>query len=210
MHLPTDQLSIEARYKLLTGTVIPRPVAVVSTISPDGVTNLAPFSFFNIIGHAPMALSFAVAGPKSDGTLKDTLRNAQLPPQGGTGESVINIATEHYAAQMAHTAMPLAADGSEFDLTGLTPVASERIRPPRIGEASVAFECRTLQVVEVGRSRLVIGEVVYVHLDDALVDDYFRVDFEQLRALGRMAGSRYARTSDTFVLDDEPFFPTTR
>ena len=106
--------------------------------------------------------------------------------------------------------MPLAANESEFDLTGLTPVASARIRLPRIGEASVAFECRTLQVVEVGRSRLVIGEVVYVHLDDALVDGHFRVDFEQLRALGRMAGSRYARTSDTFVLDDEPFFPVTR
>ncbi|WP_210516738.1 flavin reductase family protein [Hymenobacter terricola] len=170
MHLPADQLPIEARYKLLTGTVIPRPVAVVSTLSTEGVTNLAPFSYFNIVGHAPLALSFAVAGPKPDGTLKDTLRNAHLPAQGGTGEFVVNIATEHYAVQMARTATPLA----------------------------------------VGRSCLVIGEIVYVHIDDALIDGRFRVDFEQLRALGRMAGSRYARTSDTFLLDDENFPPGTR
>ena len=210
MHLPADQLPIEARYKLLTGTVVPRPVAVVSTVSPAGVFNVAPFSYFSIVGHAPMALSFAVAGPKPDGTWKDTLRNAQLPAQGGTGEFVINMATEYYAEQMARTATPLAADESEFDFTGLTPVASAVVRPPRIGEASVSFECRTLQVVEVGRSRLVIGEIVYLHVDDALVDERFRVDFAQLRAIGRMAGSRYARTTDTFVIEDENFFPGTR
>lgn len=210
MHLPADQLPIEARYKLLTGTVIPRPVAVVSTISPDGVFNAAPFSYFNIVGHAPMAVSFAVAGPKPDGTWKDTLCNAQLVAQGGTGEFVVNIATEFYAAQMARTATPLAAEESELDMAGLTPVASTLVRPPRIGEASVAFECRTLHVVEVGRSRLVIGEIVFLHLDDALVDARFRVDFTQLRAIGRMAGSRYARTTDTFVIEDEKFFPGSR
>ncbi len=210
MHLPAHELPIEARYKLLTGTIIPRPVAVISTISPNGVLNVAPFSYFSIVGHAPMALSFAVAGPKPDGTWKDTLRNAQLPTEGGTGEFVVNIATEYYAKQMARTATPLAADISEFDFAGLTPAASAVVRPPRIGEASVSFECRTLHVVEVGRSRLVVGEVVYLYVDDALVDNRFRVDFSQLRAIGRMAGSRYARTTDTFVIEDEKFFPGTR
>lgn len=210
MHLPADQLPVEARYKLLTGTVIPRPIAVVSTVSAEGVFNVAPFSYFNIVGHAPMALSFAVAGPKPDGTWKDTLRNVQLPAQGGTGEFVVNIATEHFAEAMARTATPLAANVSEFAFTGLTPVASELVRPPRIGEASVSFECRTLHVVEVGRSRLVIGEIVFLHLDDALVDERFRVDYGQLRAIGRLAGSRYVRTSDTFVPVDERFFPGTR
>ena len=79
MHLSPDQLPIEARYKLLTGAVVPRPIAVISTLSPEGVANVAPFSYFNIVGHAPMALSFAVAGPKSDGSLKATLRNAYPP-----------------------------------------------------------------------------------------------------------------------------------
>lgn len=210
MHFSPDQLPVEARYKLLTGTVIPRPIAVISTISPEGVYNVAPFSYFNIVGHAPMALSFAVAGPKLDGSLKDSLRNAYPPAQGGTGEFVVNIATEAYAREMAQTARPLPADESEFDLTGLVPVPSVVVRPPRIQQAPVAFECRTLQVVEVGRSRLVIGEVVYLHFADGLVDDRYRIDFAQLRALGRMAGSRYARTTDTFVLDDEPFFPGNR
>jgi flavin reductase (DIM6/NTAB) family NADH-FMN oxidoreductase RutF len=210
MELTPDQLPVEARYKLLTGTVIPRPIAVVSTVSPEGTFNAAPFSYFNIVGHAPMAVSFVVAGPKPDGTWKDTLRNAQLPVRGGTGEFVVNNATEHYAAQMARTASPLAADVSEFDFAGLTPVASKLVRAPRIGQAAVAFECRTLHVVEVGRSQLVIGEIVFLHLDDAVVDEHFRVDFAQLRAIGRMAGSRYARTSDTFVIEDEKFFPGTR
>lgn len=210
MHLAADHLPIEARYKLLTGTVIPRPIAVISTISAAGGLNVAPFSYFNIVGHAPMALSFAVAGPKPDGSLKDTLRNAHLLAQGGTGEFVVNIATEHYAEQMAQTAAPLGVDVSEFAHAGLTPLPSHRVRPPRLAEAAVAFECRTLQVVEVGRSRLVIGEVVYLHLADGLVDERFRVDAARLRAIGRMAGSRYVRTTDTFVLDDEPFFPSTR
>ena len=210
MHFSPDQLPVEARYKLLTGAVIPRPIAVISTVSPEGVFNAAPFSYFNIVGHAPMALSFAVAGPKPNGTLKDSLRNAQLPAQGGTGEFVVNIATEHYAAAMAATARPLPATESEFDLTGLLPVASHVVQPPRIAQAPIAFECRTLQVVEVGRSRLVIGEVVHLHFQDGLVDERYRIDFGQLQALGRMAGSRYARTTDTFVLDDEKFFPGTR
>lgn len=210
MHLAAEQLPIEARYKLLTGAIIPRPIAVVSTVSPEGVLNVAPFSYFNIVGHEPMAVSFAVAGPKPDGSWKDTLRNAHLPAQGGTGEFVVNIATEDYAEQMARTATPLPANASEFDWTGLTPVASTVVRPPRIGQASVSFECRTLHVVEVGRSRLVIGEIVFLHLDDAVVDERFRVDFTQLRAIGRLAGSRYARTRDTFVLEDEKFFPGTR
>lgn len=210
MHIAPEQLPIEARYKLLTGAVVPRPIAVVSTISPGGILNVAPFSYFNIVGHAPMAVSLAVAGPKPDGSLKDTLRNAQLPAQGGTGEFVVNIATEHYAAEMAATARPLPAHESEFELSGLRPVPSTVVQPPRVQQASVAFECRTLQVITVGRSRLIIGEVVYLHFADGLVDEHYRIDFEQLRAIGRMAGSRYARTTDTFLLDDEPFFPGNR
>lgn len=124
MHLSPDQLPIDARYKVLTGSVIPRPIAMISTLSVDGVFNVAPFSYFNIVGHAPMALSFAVAGPKPGGMPKDTLRNALQPDFGGTGEFVVNIATEDYAVAVAQSAMPLEADASEFDLTGLTPLAS--------------------------------------------------------------------------------------
>ena len=123
---------------------------------------------------------------------------------------MVNIATEDYAAAMAATARPLPAHESEFDLTGLVPVPSQVVRPPRIAQAPIAFECRTLQVVEVGRSRLVIGEVVHLHFAEGLVEERYRIDFERLQALGRMAGSRYALTTYTFVLDDEAFFPGNR
>lgn len=207
MHLSPNDLPIEARYKVLTGSVIPRPIAMVSTQSINGVFNVAPFSYFTIVGHAPMALSFSVAGPKPGGTPKDTLRNAQLPAQGGTGEFVISIATEDYAAAVAMSATPLDDDESEFDFTGLTPLPSHLIKAPRIEQAGIAFECKTVQVVEVGRSRLVIGEIIYLHINDNLIDERYRIDFNQLRAIGRMAGSRYARTTDTFVIEDEKFFP---
>jgi flavin reductase (DIM6/NTAB) family NADH-FMN oxidoreductase RutF len=119
---------------------------------------------------------------------------------------VVNIATEHYAAEIERAARPLAANESEFDMAGLIPTPSLLVGPPRIQQAAIAFECRTLQVVPVGRSSLVIGEVVYLHFADGLVDERYRIDFAQLRAIGRMAGSRYTRTTDTFVLDDENFF----
>ncbi len=210
MHLSPDELPVDARYKILTGSVLPRPIAMVSTLSVNGTFNVAPFSYFNIAGHAPMALSFCVAGPKPGGTPKDTLRNAQMPADGGTGEFVINIATEDYVAAVAKSAAPLDDDESEFDFTGLVPVASQLIKAPRIQQAPVAFECKTMHVIEVGRSRLIVGEIVYLHINDNLIDDRYRIDFDRLRAIGRMAGSRYVRTTDTFVIEDEKFFPSNR
>ena len=185
-------------YKLVIGCVVPRPIAVVSTISPEGILNIAPFSYFTVASHNPLSLAFTVGGPKGDGSIKDTLRNAQFVEAGGIGEFVINVADESYADAMAATGESLPFETSEFDHTGLTPVASQTVRPPRIGEASVAFECRTTHIVPIGDARLVIGEVHHIHVRDGLTDDRMHVDQDKLAAVGRMAGNDYVRTLDRF------------
>jgi flavin reductase (DIM6/NTAB) family NADH-FMN oxidoreductase RutF len=200
---PLD-LEIRDRYKLLIGNIVPRPIAFVSTVSPDGATNLAPYSFFTGIGSNPMTLLFC-PGTLPDGTDKDSLRNALPPEEGGVGQFVVNIATEDYAFEVAGAAEVLPYGESEFDLTGLTPVPSLRVRPPRVAESPTAFECETLQVVrtapgEKGSGNVVIGRVVHIHVDDDLVDERFHTDPDRLRAIGRMGGMEYCRTRDRFEM----------
>lgn len=204
MDLDPASLAPADRYKLLIGCIVPRPIALVSTVSPSGAPNLAPFSFFNGAGSDPMALLFCPAN-KPDGTEKDSLRNAKPVEEGGTGEFVVNLATEAYAARMAGAAEPLPYGESEFDLVGLTPAPCVRVRPPRVAESPVAFECRTLQVIRLnpgktGGGNIVIGQVVHIHLADGLINERFHVDPERLAAIGRMGGLGYCRTRDRFQM----------
>jgi flavin reductase (DIM6/NTAB) family NADH-FMN oxidoreductase RutF len=204
MELDPARLTIAERYKLLIGCIVPRPIALVSSASPDGRLNLAPFSFFNGIGSDPMALLFCPVN-KPDGSDKDTLRNAAPPDEGGLGEFVVNVATEDDAPRVAGAAEPLPYGQSEFDLVGLHPAPSLRVRPPRVAESPVAFECRTLRIVRLnpgvaGGGNVVIGEVVHVFVRDGLVNDRLHTDPEKLRAIARMGGSTYCRTRDRFDL----------
>jgi flavin reductase (DIM6/NTAB) family NADH-FMN oxidoreductase RutF len=204
MELDPLSLAPADRYKLLIGCIVPRPIAFVSTVSPDGRLNLAPFSFFNGIGSDPMSLLFCPAN-KTDGSKKDSLRNAELPADGGLGEFVVNVATEGYAKLVAAAAEPLEYGDSEFELTGLTPAPSVRVRPPRVLESPVSFECRTRQVIRLNPGvpaggNVVIGEVVYVHLAEGLVNERFHVDPDRLAAIGRMGGIGYCRTRDRFLI----------
>jgi flavin reductase (DIM6/NTAB) family NADH-FMN oxidoreductase RutF len=183
---------------------VPRPIAVVATVSPHGEPNLAPFSFFCGVGSDPMTLAFC-PGNRPDGSEKDTLRNCAPAADGGSGEFVVNVATEAWSRQMAATAEALPYGDSEFELAGLTPVASTVVRPPRVGESPLAFECRTLQVIRTnpgaaGGGNLVLGEVVHVHVDDGLLDGRWHLDPERLRAIGRMGGLQYCRTGDRFEM----------
>lgn len=200
MEIDPKVLAPELCYKLVIGCVVPRPIAVVSTISVDGLPNVAPFSYFTVASHSPLSLAFTVGGPKPDGSLKDTLRNAQLVEDGGVGEFVVNVADESYAAAMARTGETLAHGESEFDHAGLTPMPSHLVKPPRVGEASVSFECRTTHVIPIGMARLVIGEVHHIHVRDHLLDERMRVDADKLGAIGRMAGNDYVRTLDRFEI----------
>ncbi|MEO1009425.1 MAG: flavin reductase family protein [Planctomycetota bacterium] len=204
MELRPSELATGDRYKLLIGTIVPRPIAFVSTASPDGRTNLAPFSFFCGVGSNPMTLAFCPANT-DDGGEKDTLRNAKPQGEGGTGEFVVNVATEAIARQVAAAAEALGYGDSEFDLTGLTPAASRVVAPPRVAECPVSFECRTLQVIRTNPGQpaggnLVLGEVVHVHVRDGLLNDRHHTDAAKLRAFGRMGGPEYCTTRDRFSM----------
>jgi flavin reductase (DIM6/NTAB) family NADH-FMN oxidoreductase RutF len=202
-----DPASIAAleRYKLLIGCIVPRPIAFVSTLSPDGRSfNLAPFSFFNGVGSNPMTLLFCPAN-KPDGTEKDTLRNCKPVHEGGTGQFVVNAAVDRYRKQVAAASEPLPYGESEFELTHLTMASSRIVRPPRIAESPVAFECETVHVVRTNPGapaggNIVIGCVVHVFVRDDLINERFHVDPAKLDAIGRMGGTTYCRTRDRFQL----------
>lgn len=200
MDFDPGKLTDEIRSKLLTGLVVPRPIAVVSTISPEGHPNVAPFSYFNVVSDTPMALGFSMTGPKPDKSDKDTLRNVRRPAQGGVGEFVVNIASEHYAAAIAAAGASLPYGTSEFEYGGITPAPSARVKAPRVAEAYASFECRTRRIVRIGHAHLVIGSVVHLWIRDELVDERHRIDADKLRAIGRLAGFDYCRTAERFQM----------
>lgn len=202
VELDPSLLTPEQRYKVLNGCVIPRPIAFVSTQSPAGALNLAPFSFFNVASCDPMVLVICPL-TKPDGEEKDTLRNARPESEGGLGELVVNVAVEGYLERMSACAEPLPYGDSEFELAGLTPAPSRVVRPPRVAESPVSFECRTLEIRPLAPGRplsgtLVLAEVVFVHLADHLTDPALHIDQGAFGALGRMGGATYCRTTDRF------------
>jgi len=204
MELDPKSLDVGARYRLMIGCIVPRPIAVVSTISPEGLVNLAPFSFFNGVGAEPMTLLFCPVN-KSDGSEKDTLRNCKPMDEGGTGEFVVNLALEEYQREVAAAGEPLAYGDSEFDLTGLGTAASHVVRAPRLAESPIAFECKTSQVMRLkpgaaGGANVVMGEVVHIYVRDDLVDEKLHVLPDRLHAIGRLGGLSYCTTRDRFDL----------
>jgi flavin reductase (DIM6/NTAB) family NADH-FMN oxidoreductase RutF len=186
-------------YKLMVGVIVPRPIAFVSTISPEGILNLAPFSFFTGISANPPVICFSPMVRGRDAARKDTLNNIQA-----TGEFVVNVVSEDFAEQMNICSAEFPAEVDEFQQSGLTPVASILVRPPRVAEARVNMECGLLQVVDVSAKPLggsiVLGEVLRFHVRDELFDD-FKIDPDRLRPIGRMGGPTYTRTTDRFDME---------
>ena len=189
-------------YKLMTGIIVPRPIALVSTLSRAGVPNLAPFSFFCGVGSVPPTVLFCPSLRPADsaeaGKRKDTLRNVEE-----TGEFVINVVSEAIAVATNAAAADVAPEVDEFRLAGLTPIPSEAVRPPRVAESPAQMECKLLQVIYTshapGGGVIVLGQVVRFHVRENLVDD-FRVDPAGLDAVGRMAGTTWVRTRDRIEL----------
>ena len=184
-------------YKLLIGSILPRPIAFVSTMGADGIYNLAPFSFFTAVSANPPCIAFApmlsLAAKR-----KDTLNNAER-----LGEFVVNVVSEDIVRQMNETSAEFPPEVDEFEVSGLTPVPSDLVAVPRVKESHIAMECKLRQVVEMSSlplgGSLVIGEVVRFHIDDEYFNDY-RIDVDKLRPIGRMAGFTYTRTNDRFDL----------
>jgi flavin reductase (DIM6/NTAB) family NADH-FMN oxidoreductase RutF len=186
-------------YKLMTGAIVPRPIAFVSSMSAEGVPNLAPFSFFTAISANPPVVCFSPMIRALDGSRKDTLNNIEA-----TREFTVNIVSEDFAAKMNLCAAEYPPDVNEFEISGLTSIPSDLIRPGRVKESRVQMECRLIQIVHVSDKplggSLVIGEVIRFHVADELGVDNFRIDPAQLGAIGRMGGPTYTRTTDLFDL----------
>ncbi|MGD8413018.1 MAG: flavin reductase family protein [Candidatus Latescibacterota bacterium] len=200
MQYDPTRMSAKDIYQLMIRTIVPRPIAWISTVSGKGEPNVAPFSFFAGITADPPALCFSPAR-RSGGEKKDTLANVE-----STGEFVVNVVTEDWSVAMNETATDFPAGVNEFERAGLTPVPGAVVVAPRIGESPVQMECKLLSLVPVGEKggMLVIGEVVMFHIDGRVVADG-RVDAGLLRAVGRMGGQEYTRTNDRFVLERKKF-----
>ena len=183
------------RYKLLISLVIPRPIALVTTLGPTGIVNAAPFSFFNIFSESP---PLAVLGlqARSNGGLKDTSAHIR-----DRGAFVINLVDEALGAQMNQCAVDFPPEVSEIDAAKLHLLPSEKIQIPRIAEAPAALECRHFTTLEVSaQRRLAIGEILHVHVRDGLWDpDKMRVDMTQYRPLARLFGNFYASLGEPFT-----------
>lgn len=183
-------------YRTLAGAVIPRPIAWVSSLSPEGVENLAPYSFFNVVSTSPPVVMFAPTDRSNQPEgLSDTARNAL-----DTEEFVVNVVTEPLAEAMNVTSATLPPEESEFDHASLERTASETVAPPRVAAAEVAFECELYESIDVGSNTMVLGEVVSVYLDEDVTTDG-KLDVEKLDAIGRLSGSYYCRTDGRFRME---------
>ena len=194
MEIDFAQILPRERYKLLVGSLVPRPVALVSTIGLDGRFNAAPFSFFNAVSDDPPALAVGVNSDPSH--IKDTARNVRA-----TGEFVVNLVDEAIAHQMNLCAAELPAGEDEFELSGFTPVLGVMVKAPRVKEAPISFECRRLATLELGVGRnVIIGEVIYLHIRDDLIDmERLHVHGDKSGLIARMHGlGWYTRTTDLF------------
>ncbi len=194
MIIDPQAVPVSIAYQLLTTTVIPRPIGFISSLSPEGVANLAPFSFFNAVCGEPPMIMFSASNRRP---LKDTLRNVRT-----MREFVVNIVSEEIAGQMNLTSGDYAPDISEFDVSGLTPVPSDIVRPPRVLESPVNMECRVHDILEVSAKpmggSIVIGEVIRFHVRDSIIDKDMFIDPDKLKPVARLGGPSYSRIRDRF------------
>jgi flavin reductase (DIM6/NTAB) family NADH-FMN oxidoreductase RutF len=188
--------SVVEVYHVLVDVVTPRPIAWVTTVDAQGRVNLAPFSFFNAFGANPPVVVFSPTR-RRDGSKKDSLLNVEA-----TGEFVLNAAVAPLAEKVNLSSKELARGESEIALTGPTTLPSVKVKPPRIAESPVHLECKVRQIVPIGdgpiAASLVIGEVLMMHVDDALIDAKGRVDPRKLRTVARLGGDYWCHTTDLF------------
>ena len=192
-------LPLAQRYKILTSTVTPRPIAWVTSQSAEGVVNAAPYSFFNVVGAEPALVVLGLLKNLQTRTLKDTARNILE-----TGEFVVNLVCEADAETMNLSSVDAPPEVSEIDYAGIATVPSTMVAPPRIATSPVSFECRKVTALDIGTHQTVlIGEILMAHIADEFISDREKLYFDTpaMKLIGRTHGSGwYARTSDQFDL----------
>jgi flavin reductase (DIM6/NTAB) family NADH-FMN oxidoreductase RutF len=191
-HTPASHI-----YKLLVGLVAPRPIALITSMDESGHLNAAPFSAYNYLCTDPPIVGIGVTNrPDQKFVPKDTARNIRR-----TGEFVVNVVTEDIAEKMNICATDFPPEMSEVELAGFTTAASKIVKPPRLAEAHAALECREYTTMEIGRSRIILGRVVAIYVEDRFIDpEGPYVKAEDLHAIGRMNGlGNYVRTRDAFI-----------
>lgn len=198
MQLDPNEMDQKSIYKLLTGTIIPRPIGWISSISEEGIFNLAPFSYFNAVGDDPPHVMFSAS--RSNNTIKDTLDNVLK-----TKQFVVNMVTEDLVNQMNQTAHPIPAHESEFDFANLIPIASIKVKPPRVMRSPVAMECElvhhyTLENHKNGGSTILIGKVVMFHIDDAILLEDTKINLDVYKPVARLAGANYSKLGEIFSI----------
>ena len=184
-------------HKLMIGSIVPRPIALVSTTSNNGINNLAPFSYFNGVCSKPPTIMFAPARRGWDGKEKDTLINIR-----DTKEFSINIVSEDIGEKMVKCSTDYEKEVDEYSKSGLSPLSSKKIKPPIVSESKISLECILNQIVQIGKEDagsgfIVIGTIVLFHIDDEVYDNG-RIILDKLQPLGRVAGNGYVRSTNAF------------
>ena len=184
-------------HKLMIGSIVPRPIALVSTTSKNEINNLAPFSYFNGVCSKPPTIMFAPARRGWDGKEKDTLINIRK-----TKEFSINIVSEDIGEKMVKCSTDYKKEVDEYSKSGLSPIPSKKIKPPIVSESKISLECILNQIVQIGKNNagsgfIVIGTIVLFHIDDEVYDNG-KIILDKLQPLGRVAGNGYVRSTNTF------------
>jgi len=198
MQFDPSKISGSDTYKLLTGVIIPRPIGWISSVSPNGEYNLAPFSFFNAVGEDPPHVMFSTVrtGDKN----KDTLNNVLA-----TKQFVVNMVTEDLVEKMNTTAQAIPSDESEFDLAGLTPIDSVKIKVPRVKECLVTLECEMvhhyfLEDHKNGGACIIVGKVLLFHVDEKVLLEGTKINMDIYKPVARLAGSNYSKLGEIFSI----------
>jgi flavin reductase (DIM6/NTAB) family NADH-FMN oxidoreductase RutF len=199
MEISTQNHPWQSVYKIMLGSVLPRPIGWISTIDSEGNPNLAPFSFFNAVCANPPHVLFCPMVRSTDSNHKDTLSNVRI-----IGEFVVNIVTESLAEAMNLTATELPPEVDEFALAGLATMPSVAVRPPRVAASPIHYECRLAHLIDLGfqpgGGSVVIGNVVHLHVDESVLIGGDKIDLTRLKPIGRLAGNAYCKVTDIFEM----------
>ena len=198
MQFDPENLDETAIYKLLTGSIIPRPIGWISSISDEGINNLAPFSYFNMVGSDPAHIMFSTQ--RSNTINKDILNNVL-----SNNQFVVNMVTEDLVQQMNKTAETIPSNESEFELANLTPIASIKIKPMRVKESKISFECEMvhhyfLENHKNGGACIIIGRIVMMHYDESILLENYKINMETYKPVSRLAGSNYSKIGEVFSI----------